>query len=144
MKVKAIWIKRETESRRDRIQEGYFKEKVGLLGDSKGKGGNRQVAILSFKDRKYIEENPTRAICMNRFHENITIEGLEASDLNVEDKIEIGETIQEITSIGKTCFAECILYKNKEICPLIYGVVFTRVLKSGAIKVGDDAIILKK
>lgn len=143
MKVKSISIKREKNGKRENIEEAYFQENLGLVGDAKSKGGPRQVSILSLKDREYIEKNPSKAICMNRFHENITIEGLESKDLEVGYKLKIGESIQEIKTIGKICFEECQVLKSGEKCPLSSGTIFAKVVKSGKAKVGDNVEIIK-
>lgn len=137
MKVKFIFIKREKHTKREKLEEAYFKKDLGLVGDLKSKGGDRQVSILSFEDRDYIDKNPSRGICMNKFQENITIEGLESKDLEVTDKLLIGESLQMITSIGKTCFEECEIFKSGEKCPLAAGTIFAKVLKSGKVRVGD-------
>lgn len=143
MKVKWIFIKKEKSSKREKIEEAYFKKDLGLFGDIKSQGGDIQVSILSFKDRDCIEKNPSKAICMNRFHENITIEGLESVDLDLGHTLKIGETIVEITSVGKACFEECSLFKSGEKCLLSRGTIFAKVIESGKVKVGDNVDIIK-
>lgn len=143
MNVKWIWIKRNNKTKRETIKEAYLESGTGILGDIKAKGGDRQITIISSINREYIEENHGKSICMNKFHENITIEGLKANDLNVGDKLEIADTIQEITSLGKICFEGCSILESREKCPLSSGVVFTKVVKSGNIKTRDKVRIIK-
>lgn len=143
MKVKSFLIKRENSHAREVLQEAYFKKNLGLLGDVKSKGGDKQVSILSYNDRKLIDEKDLKGLCTNRFHENITIEDLNVEGLEIGDVLKIGESIQEITKIGKGCFDECNLFKSGNKCPLSIGVVFTRVIESGKAKVGDNIEKLK-
>lgn len=141
MDIKWIWIKRE--NKREGLEEAYLESGRGIQGDLKAKAGDRQISIISSANREYIEENYSRSICINRFHENITINDLDANLLKVGDKFQIAESIQEVASIGKTCFEGCKILESGEKCPLSSEVIFTRVIKSGKIKRGDKVDIIK-
>ncbi|NLJ98425.1 MAG: sigma 54-interacting transcriptional regulator [Tissierellia bacterium] len=65
------------------------------------------------------------------------VKDLNLNKLKVGSTIIIGDTIQEITEIGKSCFPECNIIKKGEICPLASEALFTRVKKGGNIKIGD-------
>ncbi len=143
MKVKSLWLKREDRCKRENIKEGYFEKDLGLLGDIKSKGGDRQVSLLSYRNREFINIKNLKGLCTNRFHENITVEGFDTEEFKIGDIFQIGESIQEITKIGKGCFDECNLFKIGNKCPLSNGVIFTRVIESGRVKVGDNVEKIK-
>ncbi|HSH36640.1 MOSC domain-containing protein [Schnuerera sp.] len=142
MKVNSLFIKRKKGGNIERIEEGYFKREKGLVGDINGIGGDRQVSIATERARKYIEGEGAKGICGKRFYENITIEGLNIEKFFIGQKVIIGETIQEITHIGKRCFPECNLFILNDPCPLSKEVLFTRVLKNGIVKAGDKVGIM--
>lgn len=120
-----------------KIDEGFFEKDKGLVGDINGKGGDKQVSIFTREGREYIEEEKLKGLCIERFYENITIQGLYIDKLYEGQKLKIGDTIQEITYIGKRCFLECNLVGSNKQCPLSKEVIFTKIIKSGIIKVGD-------
>ena len=142
MKVVSLLVKRKKGGNIERIEEGYLKEDYGLLGDINGTNRDRQISIATDGVRKYIEKDDSEGICNHRFYENITIEGLDTERLHIGQKIIIGETVQEITSLRKSCFPECKLIASKNPCPLRKEVVFTRVIKEGPIKIGDKVGII--
>lgn len=135
--VVGIYIKTEKNKPWELIQEGYFKEGFGLIGDIHSKEGDRQVSILSEKARNKLSSTEFMGLCTERFHENIMVKDLNLNKLKVGSTIIIGDTIQEITEIGKSCFPECNIIKKGEICPLASEALFTRVKKGGNIKIGD-------
>lgn len=142
MKVSAIRFKDENKEIH-LIEEGYLKRDKGLEDDVNSKGGDRQISILSLESRDYLDNNETKGLCYYRFYENITIEGLNTEELAIGDHIKIDESIQQITEMGKECFKECGLFNSKEICPLSTDVIYTKVLKSGIINVGETVTSFK-
>lgn len=102
------------------------------------KDKEKQVSILSKEIRDSIDKEELDGLCLPRFYENLVIQGLSASELSVGERLKIGETIQEVTIIGKKCFKECKLAKAREKCSLSNSVIFTRVIKGGSIKIYDE------
>lgn len=119
------------------IPQGIFEKDKGLLGDIHSTGGSRQVSIFSTEGREEILSLNTKGLCAKKFHENIRVKNLDISNLTIGSKIFIGETIQEITEIGKRCFPECNIVKEGKTCALSTQVIFTKVVKGGKIKTGD-------
>lgn len=76
------------------------------------------------------------------FAENITTEGIELYKLPVGTKIRIGDTIHEVTQIGKICHAVCEIRTIIGDCIMPREGIFTKVLKSGKIKQGNDIEII--
>lgn len=135
--VVGIYIKESKEIPRKPIKEGYFEKDLGLLGDIYSKGGNRQIAIFTEEGWEEILNLGMEGLCIGKFHENIKIRNLKFDNLDIGSIIKIGETIQEITEIGKKCFPECNIIKKSEACILSKKVIFTKVIKSGNITIGD-------
>lgn len=137
MHVTSLNKKEEKKGNIIKIREGFFEIDKGLIGDINGNSRDKQVSIFTREAREYIEKENINGLCMERFYENITIEGLIIDELHEGQTLKIGDTIQEISYIGKKCFPECNLLKANNQCPLSKEVIFTKVIKSGVIKVGD-------
>ncbi|MBR2056671.1 MAG: MOSC domain-containing protein, partial [Clostridia bacterium] len=59
-------------------------------------------------------------------------------------KLRIGETIHEVTQIGKKCHAHegCEVARAVGVCIMPREGIFTKVLKGGIVRPGDDIEIL--
>ncbi len=77
-----------------------------------------------------------------KFAENITTEGIVLHELPVGTRLKIGETIQEVTQIGKECHKGCAIKNQVGTCIMPTEGIFTRILKGGVIRSGDSIEIL--
>ncbi|AFS79887.1 MOSC domain-containing protein [Gottschalkia acidurici 9a] len=145
-RLSRIYICEEKGKPRELVEIAFLKEDFGMVGDCHSGTGNsnKQLVILLSKDRRDIEESySNRGICTKRFKENILLDDISLEDLKIGMKVKIGESIVEIKSLGKRCFAECDLVKAQSICPLKEGAIFAKVIQSGKIKVNDSVTVLK-
>jgi MOSC domain-containing protein YiiM len=118
--------------------EGRFIENLGLEGDYHASGGERQISLSFFKRdiERMFAENKT-PLCFIRFNENITIMGLDVSNIQSGTRLSSGDVVLEITEATKHCHEECELFKAGETCSLAGLNLFARVVKGGTIHVGD-------
>ncbi len=139
--VVSINISTEKGTIKKTIDEGNFIENFGLENDAHGGNWHRQVSLLA---KESIDKMRDRGIELNPgiFAENITTEGIELYTLPVGTKIRIGDTIHEVTQIGKTCHAACEIRTIIGDCIMPREGIFTKVLKSGKIKKGNDIEII--
>jgi len=72
------------------------------------------------------------------FAENITTQGIELKTLPIGTKLRIGDTIQEVSRIGKECHTGCAIKQQTGTCVMPTEGIFTKVVKSGTVKVGDS------
>ena len=124
------------------IQEGMFLEEHGLQGDAHAGKWHRQVSLLGIESMRKLEKATGKGLCLGVFAENLTTEGLILYDIPVGTKLKIGETIQQVTQIGKECHDECPIKRNVGQCALPKEGIFTRVLQGGKIRPGDRIIIM--
>lgn len=115
------------------LKEAELLKNKGILGDKNAKGGRRQVSILSLKTRKNIEKLKEKGLCIPRFYENIIVDHINISKIQIGQEISFGDAILEISEIGKECFLECKLFQDEENCSLINETIFARVIKGGKI-----------
>ena len=122
------------------VNEGNFIKGFGMEGDGHAGDWHRQVCIfdVSSMDFMSVEE---RSACEETYSENITTEGMKLHTLPVGTSLQIGETILEITQIGKDFVKDPSLHTPREIIMHKEG-VFCIVIKSGKVNIGDGVSIV--
>lgn len=91
---------------------------------------------------------PTLEMPWGMFGENLTVEGLDESEINIGDTFEIGETIVQATQPRQPCFKLEFRFHNNEIVKQFvdsgFAGVYVRVLQKGHIKTGDELKLVEK
>ncbi|GAB6109868.1 MOSC domain-containing protein [Fusibacter bizertensis] len=140
--VKAINISEQKGVIKNSIPEGLFQENYGLVGDAHAGKWHRQVSLLGQESVNKMTDMGVKGLCSGKFAENITTEGVCLYKLPLETKLKIGDSIHEVTQIGKECHQGCAIKQSVGQCIMPKEGIFTRVLKTGVIKVGDNIEIL--
>lgn len=122
---------------KDPIKEGLFIKDHGLENDAHSGNWHRQVSLLGIESFDKMENEGIEGLVPGVFAENITTEGIVLYELPVGTKIIIGETIQEVTQIGKECHTGCAISQKVGKCVMPKEGIFTKILKGGVIKEGD-------
>jgi MOSC domain-containing protein YiiM len=144
-KIIAVCTSENKGQKKHDIREGVLKEDHGLVGDSHACDGNhRQLSLLSMtsveKMRKLgIDVGP------GDFAENLTVEGEELVlyKLPIGKRLKVGKDIVlEVTQIGKTCHDRCEIFKKVGTCVMPLEGIFTRIIKGGKVKAGDEVIVI--
>ncbi len=117
----------------------------GIIGDAHAGQWHRQISLLSQEHiDKFIAETdrPTKP---GEFAENITLSGLDFSQIAPLDRFIIGNTEIEVTQIGKKCHGHgCAIYTEVGNCIMPKEGLFAQVIKPGTIKPGDKANYLPR
>ena len=119
------------------IEEGIFLENFGLKEDAHSGPWHRQVSLLGIESFEKMRKQGVENLVAGIFAENITTEGLILYELPVGTKMRIGETLHEVTQIGKECHTGCEIAQKVGKCVMPKEGIFTRVLQGGLIKTGD-------
>ncbi|WP_425449433.1 MOSC domain-containing protein [Dethiothermospora halolimnae] len=143
-KVVAINISEKKGVIKTPIDEGTFRENHGLVGDAHAGNWHRQVSLLGVESINKMKNMGIEGLCTGKFAENITTEGITLYDLPVGTKIRIGETIQEVTQIGKKCHKGCEIAKEVGDCVMPREGIFTKILQGGNIKKDDIIEIIEE
>lgn len=141
-KVIAISISETKGVPKENIPEGNFIEDFGLEGDAHAGKWHRQVSLLGVESINKMKAIGIEGLCSGKFAENITTEGINLYELPVGTKLQIGETFQEVTQIGKECHTGCAIFQQIGQCIMPKEGIFTKVIKGGKIKVGDEIKIV--
>lgn len=115
----------------------------GIVGDAHAGDWHRQISLLaqeSVDKMKVVFPD----IPIGAFAENILTEGIIVHSLPIGTKLAVGETLLEVTQIGKECHADCAIRKQVGDCVMPREGVFAIVLKEGAIRSGDTITIVEE
>ncbi len=124
------------------IDKGQFIEGFGLKDDAHGGKWHRQVSLLGVESYEKMEKMGVKGLKHGDFAENITTEGIILHELPVGTRLRIGETIQEVTQIGKECHTGCAIAQQVGKCIMPKEGIFTKVIKGGLVKKGDIIEVL--
>ena len=142
-KVIAVNISEKKGVPKKTIEQGEFKVDHGLVGDAHAGNWHRQVSLLGIESINKMKALGIEGLCTGKFAENLTTEGLELWKLPIGTKLKIGDTLQEVTQIGKECHVKCAIFQQIGSCIMPTEGIFTKVLKDGIIKVGDEIEIIE-
>jgi len=140
-KVVSVNISKEKGTKKDPVEFADVIENFGIKGDSHAGKWHRQVSLLGIES---IEKAKKWGLNINPgdFAENITTEGINLHLLPIGTKIKINTIVLEVTQIGKECHTGCEIFKKVGKCIMPIEGIFTRVLKGGIVKKGDEILIV--
>jgi len=126
------------------IPAGRLRRDHGLEGDAHAgtSGDKRQVSLLGIES---VDKLRARLpdLAPGAFAENIVTKGLVLHTLPVGTKLRIGESLCEVTQIGKECHDHgCAIRRAVGDCVMPREGIFVRVLEDGAVKAGDEITVL--
>lgn len=136
-KVVAINISEKKGTIKKPIEEGNFIKGFGLEGDAHGGDWHRMVSLLAQESIDKMLALGIKGLDPGMFAENITTEGLELHSLPIGTRLKIGETLQEVTQIGKECHSGCAIKQQVGKCIMPTEGIFTIVIEEGIIRPGD-------
>ena len=125
------------------VEEAVFKIDHGIVGDAHADNWHRQVSMLGIESFARMEVTEGIRLSVGSFAENITTEGFELFTLPIGTKFKIGETIQELTQIGKKCHTGCAISQLVGKCVMPKEGIFTKVIKEGIVRPGDIIEIIQ-
>ena len=123
------------------VHSVVLRENYGIEGDAHAGNWHRQVSLLSWNK---IEDFRKRGAVVSdgAFGENLVIEGIDFKTLPIGTRFICNDVVLELTQIGKECHQGCAIFKQMGDCIMPREGVFTKVIKGGVIKEGDDFQIL--
>jgi MOSC domain-containing protein YiiM len=140
-KVIAVCISEKRGTQKKNIKQADFIENFGIENDAHAGNWHRQVSLLSYE--KIDEFNKKGAnVIDGAFGENLVVEGIEFTSLSIGTMLRCNNVVLEMTQIGKECHNHCEIYKKMGDCIMPRNGVFTRVIKGGKIKCGDEMEIV--
>jgi len=124
------------------VGEANFLEGKGIEGDAHcGLDDIKQVSLLANESVDKMRAMGLE-LTAGAFAENITTEGIELKTLPIGTRLQIGDTIQEVSRIGKECHTGCAIKQQTGTCVMPTEGIFTKVIKGGVVKSGDEIIFI--
>ena len=134
--VKAVCISENKGERKTPVVAVELRENHGIVGDAHAGDWHRQVSLLA---EESIDK--MRALGLNvtagDFAENITTSGIDLVSLPIGGRLQIGETLLEVTQIGKECHTRCAIFYQAGDCVMPKEGIFVKVVTGGTVKPGD-------
>ena len=142
-KVISVNLSEKTSVIKKPVKEAFLITDYGMKGDGHAGKGHRQISLLGIESYNRLEKKGKKFL-PGAFAENITTEGFVLNELTVGTIFQIGETIQEITEIGKKGHDKFEIIKLFGEYVLPVEGIFTKVIKGGKVKAGDTIEIIKQ
>ena len=141
--ITAICISDKRGIQKKPVFEVFLKENWGIVGDAHAGNWHRQVSLL---DQEKIDEFNKKGadVTPGAFGENIIVSGIDVLHLPIGSYLQIGDALLEITQRGKECHDHCQIYYKMGECIMPKTGMFTKVLKGGNVKVGDEIKVVER
>ena len=125
------------------VPEIQLKLRHGILGDAHAGDWHRQISLLA--EESVDTMRPLLAgLLPGAFAENINTRGIELKSLPVGTRLRLGETVVEVTQIGKQCQNDCAIKKATGKCVMPTEGIFAVVVTEGTVRKGDKIEIIKE
>lgn len=135
--VVAVCISEKKGERKTPVAEVRVLENHGIAGDAHAGEWHRQVSLLASESIDKMRAMGLD-VAAGDFAENITTRCIELVALPVGTRLRVGETILEVTQIGKECHTRCAIYHQAGDCVMPKEGIFARVITGGIIRPGDE------
>lgn len=139
--VVAVCISAEKGERKKPVETVELRENHGIVGDAHAGEWHRQVSLLATESIAKM-----RALGLDvdsgDFAENITTSGIDLVSLPVGTRLAVGDTVLEVTQIGKECHTRCAIYHQAGDCVMPKEGIFARVIKGGVVSAGAPIVLL--
>ncbi len=138
--ILAICISEQKGTKKRQVEEAKLVADWGIEGDAHAGKWHRQVSLLPVEAIRAFKEKGA-AVSFGDFGENLVVAGFDLKSLPVGTRFSIGEAVLVMTQIGKECHSHCAIYQTMGDCIMPREGVFTRVVKGGILRKGDQVIM---
>ena len=135
--IKSINLSREKGTIKEPVDEATI-DGWGIQGDAHAGLWHRQVSLMLVKSLDNFYKRTGRKIKPGEFAENLTIEGMDLTQVDLLDRF-IGESVVlEVTQLGKKCHGDnCAIFREVGKCAMPEEGIFSRIVQGGKLKVND-------
>ena len=138
--VLAVCISENKGERKKPVESVELRENHGIVGDAHAGDWHRQVSLLA---QESIDKMRALGLDVNAgdFAENITTTGIDLVRLPIGTQLQVGDTLLEVTQIGKECHTRCAIFYQAGDCVMPKEGIFTKVISGGVIHPEDEITI---
>ncbi len=114
----------------------------GLENDAHAAPGIRQISLLAQESVDKMKAKGLDFLIFGSFAENLTTEGIILHQLPIGCYLKIGDSLHQVSQIGKECHHGCAIKEQAGDCIMPTEGIFTKVIEGGEIKANDQIIIM--
>ena len=140
-RVVAVCISEKKGERKKPVREISVRENYGIEDDAHAGDWHRQISLLAMESIKKMQAKGLD-VTTGDFAENITTEGIDLPSLPIGTRLAIGDTLTEVTQIGKECHTRCAIFHQAGDCVMPREGIFVKVLRGGTIRNNDTIEIV--
>lgn len=139
--VIATCISEKKGERKTSVEAVTLRENHGIVDDAHAGDWHRQVSLLA---EESIEKMRRLGLDVDAgdFAENITTSGIELVTLPIGARLQVGETLLEVTQIGKECHTRCAIFYQAGDCVMPKEGIFAKVITGGVIRPRDEIRVI--
>ena len=139
--VKAVCISEKKGTRKIEVPSIKVVINHGIVGDAHAGNWHRQISLLA---KESIDKLSDLGVTLTPgiFAENIVTEGIELVSLAVGTRLKVGNSLLEVTQIGKECHNDCEIKRTAGKCVMPTEGIFAIVIEEGEIFPGDEISII--
>ena len=134
--VLAVCVSEKKGERKTPVASVELRPEHGIVGDAHAGEWHRQVSLLAIESIRKMQKMGLD-VDAGDFAENITTQEIDLVALPIGLQLKVGETLLEVTQIGKECHNRCAIYHQAGDCVMPKEGVFAKVLTNGVVKSGD-------
>jgi MOSC domain-containing protein YiiM len=139
--VTATCISEKKGERKTPVKAVTLRENHGIVGDAHAGDWHRQVSLLAEESIEKMRRLGLD-VASGDFAENITTSGIELVSLPIGTRLQVGQTLLEITQIGKECHTRCAIFYQAGDCVMPKEGVFAKVITGGVIHPQDEVQVI--
>lgn len=134
--VIAVCVSSAKGQRKTPAESVLVQENHGIVGDAHAGEWHRQISLLA---QESIDKMRALGLDVTTgdFAENITTNGIDLVSLPIGSRLQVGQTVLEVTQIGKECHNRCAIYHQAGDCVMPKEGIFARVIAGGTIRPVD-------
>jgi MOSC domain-containing protein YiiM len=135
-KILAVNVSVNKGERKKAVDSAILRVEHGIEGDGHAGDWHRQVSLLAMESIAKMQAMGLD-VGAGDFAENITTEGVDLVSLPIGTRLALGETLLEVTQIGKECHTRCAIFYQAGDCVMPKEGIFARVITGGVVRAGD-------
>lgn len=136
--VTSVNLSRQKGVRKHPVPQVQLRLRHGIVGDAHAGDWHRQISLLAEESIDTMRASSPIPLDDGIFAENINTRGIQLSTLPVGTRLRIGETVVEVTQIGKECHNDCAVKQAVGKCVMPTEGIFAVVVREGTVRPGDS------
>ena len=141
--IAAVCISSEKHVQKEEAGEALLIPDKGIEGDAHAGFDHRQVSLLADESVDKMRARGLENLRPGAFGENLLTRGIDLFALKIGDCLRVGEeVVLEVTQIGKECVDRCAIYYQVGDCVMPREGIFTRVVRGGLVRPGDNIEVI--